>query len=211
MVKDRFPKWWIIYSVARSLFLKFGIVSLTLIFLLCMLPIVFDDYVRTEAYLYALLSAIFLLAPFAINYMIAKQRKRKIQAVLDTIKSSGLFNPINSSEGWLFWKSTYIGFDFQKGTFLYVRIYPGNVMDVIGFDAYSLVRTEVEDSKLRLYTRLTSLPMIPIDTGSASSIANHLHAMNNKGYKYDFDFHDVVNQKRLELEKLTGIPVPALV
>ncbi|MDR5096704.1 hypothetical protein P7F73_23135, partial [Enterobacter sp. EC-ML 621] len=94
--------------------------------------------------------------------------------------------------------------------FLYVRIYPGNVMDVIGFDAYSLTRTEVEDSKLRLFTRFTSLPMIPIDTGAASSIANHLHAMNNKGYTYNFNFNDVVNKKRAEIESLTGLPVPVL-
>ena len=77
---------------------------------------------------------------------------------------------------------------------MYIRIYPGNVMDVIGFDAYSLTRTEVEDSKLRLFTKFTSLPMILIDTGAASSIANHLHAMNNKGYSYNFNFNDVVNK-----------------
>lgn len=211
MVKDRFPKWWIFYSVARSLFLKFGIISFALLFFLCMLPIIFDDYVRSEAYLYAFLSGMFLLSPFAINFIIAKNRKQKLRTVVDNIKATGLFNPTTNSEGWLFWNSTYLGFDFHKGTFLYVRIYPGNVMDVIGFDAYSLVRTEVEGSKLRLYTRLTSLPMIPIDTGSASSIADHLHAMNNKRYSYNFDFHDVVNKKHKELEQLAGMPVPELI
>lgn len=84
-------------------------------------------------------------------------------------------------------------------------------MDVIGFDAYSVVRTEVDGSKLSLYTKFASLPMIPVKTGAASSIANHLHAMNHKGYQYSFNFQEAVNKKRLELEKLTGITVPALV
>ncbi|EMP2055394.1 hypothetical protein SR99_05475 [Enterobacter hormaechei subsp. steigerwaltii] len=209
-MKDRFPKWWVLYSVAKSLFLKFGIISFLLIFFLCSISIIMDEYVRPEAYLYAITSCLLLFGPFAINYVIAKKRKKKILAVIEKIKETGHFNPESTSEGWLFWKSTYLGFDFQQGTFLYVRIYPGNVMDVIGFDAYSLTRTEVEDSKLRLFTRFTSLPMIPIDTGAASSIANHLHAMNNKGYTYNFNFHDVVNKKRAEIESLTGLPVPIL-
>lgn len=210
-MKDRFPKWWVLYSVAKSLFLKFGIISFALIFLLCSLSIVMDEFVRAEAYLYALTSCLLLVAPFAINYAIANKRKKKIVAVIDKIKETGHFNPVSSSEAWIFWQSTYLGFDFQKGTFLYVRIYPGSVMDVIGFDAYSLTRTEVEDSKLRLFTKFTSLPMIPIDTGAASNIANHLHAMNNKGYSYNFNFNDVVNKKRTEIEALTGLPVPVLV
>ncbi|MEG5552363.1 plasmid IncI1-type surface exclusion protein ExcA [Enterobacter wuhouensis] len=209
-MRERFPKWWVIYSIAKSLFLKFGVISFLLILLLCSISIAMDDYVRSEAYLYALTSCILLFAPFTINYVIASKRKQKIHTVIEKIKETGHFNPTSNSEGWLFWQSTYLGFDFQQGTFLYIRIYPGNVMDVIGFDAYSLTRTEVEDSKLRLYTRFTSLPMIPIDTGSASSIANHLHAMNNKGYTYDFNFNDIVNKKRDELEDLTGLPVPVL-
>lgn len=94
---------------------------------------------------------------------------------------------------------------------MYIRIYPGNVMDVIGFDAYSLTRTEVEGSKLRLYTKLASLPMIPIDTYAASNPANHIHAMNNKGYSYNFNFPEIVKQKRQKLESLAGMPVPDLV
>lgn len=209
-MKDRFPKWWVLYSVAKSLFLKFGIISFVLIFLLCSLSISMDEFVRAEAYLYALTSCFLLVTPFAINYAIANNRKKKILAVIEKIKETGHFNPASSSEVWLFWQSTYLGFDFQQGTFLFIRIYPGNVMDVIGFDAYSLTSTQVEDSKLRLFTKFTSLPMIPIDTGAASNIANHLHAMNNKGYSYSFNFNDVVNKKRAEIEALTGLPVPVL-
>lgn len=208
---ERFPKWWIPYYVVRTLFLRFGVITLVLLAPLFTLSVISVDYANGDDYLFLFGCWFLLIAPFGINYSIAKKRKQKLRTVVENIKTTGLFSPNTSSEGWLFWNSTYLGFDFHKGTFLYVRIYPGNVMDVIGFDAYSLVRTEVEGSKLRLYTRLTSLPMIPIDTGSASSIADHLHAMNNKRYSYNFDFHDVVNKKHKELEQLTGMPVPELI
>lgn len=208
---ERFPKWWIPYYVVRTLFLRFGVITLVLLAPLFTLSVISVDYANGDDYLFLFGCWFLLIAPFGINYYIAKKRKQKLRTVVEKIKTTGFFNPTKSSEGWLFWNSTYLGFDFHKGTFLYVRIYPGNVMDVVGFDAYSLVRTEVEGSKLRLYTRLTSLPMIPIDTGSASSIADHLHAMNNKRYSYNFDFHDVVNKKHKELEQLTGVPVPELI
>ena len=209
-MKDRFPKWWVPYYVVRTLFLRFGVITLAILAPLFTLYVVSGDYVTGKDYAFLLGCWFLLVAPFFINYTIAKSRKQKIHAVIDKIKETGYFSPVTNSEGWLFWKSTYLGFDFQKGTFLYIRIYPGNIMDVIGFDAYSLTRTEVEDSKLRLFTKFTSLPMIPIDTGAASNIANHLHAMNNKGYTYDFNFNDIVNKKRDELENLTGLPVPVL-
>lgn len=207
---DRFPKWWIFYYVIRTLFLRFGVITFGLLSPLFTIYIIYGEYVTPDDYAFLFGCWLILLAPFSINYFIAKKRKHKLLAVLEKIKETGYFNPDKNSEGWLFWKSTYLGFDFQKGTFVYIRIYPGKVMDVIGFDAYSLTRTEVEDCKLRLYTRYTSLPMIPIDTGSASSIADHLHAMNNKGYSYNFNFSEVVNKKRGELEALTGLPIPVL-
>lgn len=209
-MNERFPKWWVPYYVVRTLFLRFGVITLALLAALFTVYVVSGDFVTADDYIFLFGCWFVLITPFVINYVIAKNRKRKISAVIEKIKETGLFKPESSSEGWLFWQSTYLGFDFQKGTFLYVRIYPGNVMDVIGFDAYSLTRTEVEDSKLRLFTRFTSLPMIPIDTGAASNIANHLHAMNNKGYSYNFNFNDVVNKKRAEIEALTGLPVPVL-
>ncbi|HEY4436102.1 MAG TPA: plasmid IncI1-type surface exclusion protein ExcA [Lelliottia sp.] len=209
-MNERFPKWWVPYYVVRTLFLRFGVITLALLATLFTVYVISGDFVTADDYIFLFGCWFLLIAPFVINYVIAKNRKQKIRDVIEKIKETGHFNPEIGSEGWLFWQSTYLGFDFQKGTFLYVRIYPGNVMDVIGFDAYSLTRTEVEDSKLRLFTKFTSLPMIPIDTGAASNIANHLHAMNSKGYSYDFNFNDVVNKKRAEIEALTGLPVPVL-
>lgn len=208
---ERFPKKWLIYYVAKSLFLRFGVIILIFFAPLFTLFAFDSPYANTREYVIAFGCWILLTAPFAINYLIAKKRKMKIQTVLNDIKSSGHFNPTRDAEGWLFWQNTYLGCDYQNGTMVYIRIYPGKVMDVIGFDAYSLVRTEVEGSKLRLYTRFASLPMIPIETSAASNIANHLHGMNNKGYSYNFNFPNIVQNKRKELESLAGMPVPELI
>lgn len=203
---DRYPKWWFFYLVAKSLFYVAGILSL--IFYGIVYITVANSY---DEYIIGFGCWVLLVAPFAVNYFIAKKRKQKIQSALAEIKATGHFNPTKESEAWFFWKNTYLGFDYHKGTIVYIRIYPGNVMDVIGFDAYSLTRTEVEGSKLRLYTKLASLPMISIDTDAASNLANHIHAMNNKGYSYNFNFPDIVKQKRQKLESLAGMPVPDLI
>lgn len=208
---NRYPKWWGLYVTSRALFYVIGVISLLFYGTVYTLASVYKPTATYNDNLVAIGCWVFLFLPFFVNYLIAKKRKRMIHYVLNEIKATGFFSPDKNSEAWLFWKNTYIGFDYRQGTIMYIRIYPGNVMDVIGFDAYSLVRTEVEGSKLRLYTKFASLPMIPIDTFSASSIADHLHGLNNKGYTYQFNFPDIVNKKRKELEALTGMPVAELV
>lgn len=203
---ERFPRWWFFYLIGKALFYVVGIISL--VFYGTAFLTVAES---TDEYIIGFGCWILLVLPYLINYRIAKRRKTKLNNVLEKVKQTGFFNPTQNGEYFLFWQSTYIGFDFHKGTILYIRIYPGNVMDVIGLDAYSLVRTEVDGSKLSLYTRFSTLPMIPLKTGAASSIANHLHAMSHKGYQYSFDFNDVLKKKCHEMEKLAGVPVPELI
>lgn len=208
---DRFPKWWLAYIVVRGLFLRFGVISLILLCSLGTLYVLNGRWVTTDDALIVIVFWILLIAPFVVNYIIAKRRKAQIVQVLDVIKSTGYFKPNRDSEAWLFWKNTYIGFDYHQGTIVYIRIYPGKVMDVIGFDAYGIVRTEVESCQLRIFTKYASLPMIPVDTGAASSIANHIYGMNNKGYSYNFNFQNVIKSKRSEIERIAGMPVPELI
>lgn len=208
---DRFPKWWLLYVVARGLFLRFGVI-LFLFFGIFGSILAFDNSgSRIDVYLVPIACWFMLIVPFVVNYIIAKRRKTQIMQALDVIKSTGYFKPNKDSEAWLFWKNTYIGFDYHQGTIVYIRIYPGKVMDVIGFDVYGIVRTEVEGSQLRIFTKYASLPMIPIDTGGASSIANHIFGMNNKGYSYNFNFQNVIKSKRSEMEHIAGMPVPELI
>lgn len=203
---ERFPRWWFFYLVGKSLFYVVGIISLVF-YGTAFLAIA----ERIDEYIIGFGCWILLVLPYVVNYRLAKNRRQKIQTVLDKVKDTGFFNPDQTADYWLFWDSTYLGFDFKKGTILYIRIYPGNVMDVVGLDAYSLVRTELDGTKLKLFTKLATLPMIPLKTGAASSIANHLHGMNHKAYSYNFNFQDIVNKKRVELENLTGVPVPELI
>jgi len=208
---DRFPKWWLFYVVVRGLFLRFGVISLLIIGFLGYLSLSEGQWITIDDYILTYGCWLLLITPFVVNYIIAKRRKAQIMQVLGVIKNTGYFNPSRDSEAWLFWKNTYIGFDYHQGTIVYIRIYPNKVMDVIGFDAYGIVRTEVEGSQLRIFTKYASLPMIPIDTGGASSIANHIFGMNNKGYSYNFNFQNVIKSKRSEIERIAGMPVPELI
>ena len=63
---------------------------------------------------------------------------------------------------------------------LYVRIYPNNVMDVIGLDIHNFTRTVAEDGKLEIHTTYVSLPMIPLEISGISSrtLANTMHTMH---------------------------------
>lgn len=208
---DRFPKWWLLYVGVRGLFLRFGVISLILLCSLGTLYVLNGRWVTTDDVLIVIGLWVLLITPFVVNYIIAKRRKAQIMQVLDVIKATGYFNPNKDSEAWLFWKNTYIGFDYHQGTIVYIRIYPNKVMDVIGFDAYGIVRTEVEGCQLRIFTKYASLPMIPVETGAASTISNHIFAMNNKGYNYTFDFQNVIKSKRGELQHLAGMPIPELI
>lgn len=210
---NRFPGWWLGYALVRGLYLRFGIICLLLLTPLFTLYVFDSEYANKTEYLYAFGGWVLLIGPFVVNYYIAKNRKQRIISVLEEIKATGYFNPDKNSEGWLFWTSTYIGFDHKKGTMVYIRVFPGKVMDVIGFDAYSLTKTETEGGKLSLYTKLTTMPLIPLEVGpsSAKSIEATIHAMNNKGYSYNFNFPEIVKQKRQKLESLAGMPVPDLV
>jgi len=207
---ERFPKWWFFYLIAKALFYVAGIIGLVSYGIMYLTVALTHPNPSLSTWIIGIGCWVLLFTPFAINRFIATKRKQKIQAVIEKVKQTGYFNPDQNGEYFLFWQSTYIGFDFRQGTILYIRIYPGNVMDVIGLDAYSLVRTEVDGSKLSLYTKFSTLPMIPLKTGAASSIANHLHAMSYKGYRYSFDFNDVLKKKCHEMETLTGMPVPEL-
>lgn len=211
-MNNRFPKWWLPYYIVRTLYLKFGVITLVVITPQLTFCVLSYEHFNKVDYIFLLGCWFLLFAPFSINYIIANRRKKKILAIITKVKETGYFNPKISSEFCLFWQNTYLGFDFKKGTFLYVRIYPGRNMDVIGFDAYTLTRTEVEDSNLHLFTEFSSLPMISINTDAASNIANKLYAMKNNSYTYtyNFNFTEILKKKRSEFESMTGLSILSL-
>ncbi len=103
----------------------------------------------------------------------------------------------------------YFGIDIKNGTMLYVRIYPNNVMDVIGLDIHNFTRTVAEDGKLEIHTTYVSLPMIPLEISgiSARTLANTMHTMAARGYEYKERFPQMIRYRVKEWEKVAGVPV----
>lgn len=75
-MKDRFPKWWLPYYVVRTLFLRFGVITLVLLAPLFTLYVSSGDYVIGSDYIFLFSLWFMLFAPFIINYGIANNRKK---------------------------------------------------------------------------------------------------------------------------------------
>lgn len=82
-----------------------------------------------------------------MDVLTCKNKERKIRKVVQTIKESGFYSPEKGYEGLSLTQGAYFGIDLKNGTMLYVRIYPGNIMDVIGFDIHNFTRTVTDDKK----------------------------------------------------------------
>lgn len=138
-----------------------------------------------------------------------QSEEKKVQQVVQQIKESSPFAPTSDYEQLSFSKSCYFGIDIKNGTMLYVRIYPNNVMDVIGLDIHNFTRTVAEDGKLEIHTTYVSLPMIPLEISgiSARTLANTMHTMAARGYEYKERFPQMIRYRVKEWEKVAGVPV----
>ncbi|EPA1869371.1 plasmid IncI1-type surface exclusion protein ExcA, partial [Shigella sonnei] len=169
--KSRYPSWWAYYYLIRTAYFIFGVPFL----LLCSLGftgmMLTEPYIETDiqAYLYTYGSWLLLILPSLWLYMKTRAKKKKVQQVVQQIKESSPFAPTSDYEQLSFSKSCYFGIDIKNGTMLYVRIYPNNVMDVIGLDIHNFTRTVAEDGKLEIHTTYVSLPMIPLEISGISS------------------------------------------
>ncbi|HGV0807646.1 TPA: plasmid IncI1-type surface exclusion protein ExcA [Escherichia coli] len=207
----RFPTWWLFYYVLRKAYFFLGIPF----FLFCALGftemLCSDRYFgnKVEDYVVTFGSWFLLLAPGIWMYSRAKTRREKIRKVVQTIKESGFYSPEKGYEGLSLTQGAYFGIDLKNGTMLYVRIYPGNIMDVIGFDIHNFTRTVTDDKKLEIHTKYINLPMVPVPSWCAhpETASNTMHAMASRGYDYPVDFPRLIQEKRKEWEQIAGMPV----
>ncbi|HFM2774573.1 TPA: plasmid IncI1-type surface exclusion protein ExcA, partial [Escherichia coli] len=160
-------------------------------------------------YIYAYGSWTLLIIPSLWLYLKTRAKKKKILQVVKKIKESSPFAPTSDYEQLSFSKSCYFGIDIKNGTMLYVRIYPNNVMDVIGLDIHNFTRTVAEDGKLEIHTTYVSLPMIPLEISGISSrtLANTMYTMAARGYEYKERFPQMIRYRVKEWEKVAGVPV----
>ncbi|EEJ4252308.1 plasmid IncI1-type surface exclusion protein ExcA [Salmonella enterica subsp. enterica serovar 4,[5],12:b:-] len=205
---SRYPSWWTFYYALRFIYFM-GIPVLSIFILFGVLSITSSRYVTQEDYIYTYSCLFLLITPAAWMYLRAKTRSDKIKKVITKIKNSGFFSPDKEYEGLSFIQGIYFGVDLKKGTMLYVRIYPGNIMDVIGLDIHNFTRTVVRENCMEIHTKYVNMPMLELSIGvnSARSIANTMHVMASRGYDYPVDFPRMIQEKRKEWEQIAGMPV----
>ena len=119
------------------------------------------------------------------------------------------YSPDKEYEGLSFTQGVYFGVDTKKGTMLYARAYPGNIMDIIGFDIDNFTRTVTDAKTLEIYTKYINIPMVSIPSGCIhpKMMADTMHAMAERGYDYPVDFPRLIQEKRKEWEQIAGMPV----
>ncbi|EIM6225227.1 plasmid IncI1-type surface exclusion protein ExcA [Escherichia coli] len=208
---DRFPTWWLPYYVLRKAYFFLGIPFFLFCGVMSITGLIIDPYYgeNVNAYFYILLWWFLLLAPGIWMYSRAKTRREKIRKVVQKIKESGLYSPEKGYEGLSLTQGAYFGIDLKNGTMLYVRIYPGNIMDVIGFDIHNFTRTVTDDKTLEIHTKYINLPMVPVPSWCThpETASNTMHAMASRGYDYPIDFPRLIQEKRKEWEQIAGMPV----
>lgn len=206
--KSRYPSWWAYYYLTRNAYFLIGVPFL-IFCAIAFTALSLDIYSTKYDYIYAYGSWALLIIPSLWLYLRTKAKKKKIQQVVKQIKESSLFAPTSDYEQLSFLKSCYFGIDIKNGTMLYVRIYPNNVMDVIGLDIHNFTRTVAEDGKLEIHTTYVSLPMIPLEISgiSARTLANTMHTMAARGYEYKERFPQMIRYRVKEWEKVAGVPV----
>ncbi|EEB7409416.1 plasmid IncI1-type surface exclusion protein ExcA [Salmonella enterica] len=209
-MSERLPKWCKYANAALTLYLIFGIPCLIFYSLAGIVFVTSNDYHRLDGYIYTYGSWALLIIPCVWLYLSAKKRQKKINTIINSLKETGRFVPDKNLEFRMFWQAKYFGIDVRNGTMLYIGIWPGKVMDVIGFQAGSITETATSGSRIDLHTSFVTLPVISLElvTKYASTIANTIHAINRKGYSYPVNFPALVQNKKKEWENMTGLPVP---
>ncbi|EAO8183421.1 ethanolamine utilization protein EutE [Salmonella enterica] len=212
-MKERLPKWCKYANAVLTLYLILGIPCL-LFYCIINFTLLFGDaeYLsyHKDIYLDAYGCLFLIVGPLAYLYISTKQRQKKINTIINSLKETGRFIPDKNLEFRMFWQAKYFGIDVRNGTMLYIGIWPGKVMDVIGFQAGSITETATSGSRIDLHTSFVTLPVISLElvTKYASTIANTIHAINRKGYSYPVNFPALVQNKKKEWENMTGLPVP---
>ena len=207
--KSRYPSWWAYYYLIRNAYFIIGIPFLLIYAILGTLSISYARYSSPNIYMITYGCSTLIILPLLWLYLRTRAKKKKVQQVVQQIKESSPFAPTSDYEQLSFSKSCYFGIDIKNGTMLYVRIYPNNVMDVIGLDIHNFTRTVAEDGKLEIHTTYVSLPMIPLEISgiSARTLANTMHTMAARGYEYKERFPQMIRYRVKEWEKVAGVPV----
>ncbi|ECC4750406.1 ethanolamine utilization protein EutE [Salmonella enterica] len=207
---ERIPNWYKYTNSVLIIYLLFGIPFFLLCGIAFVALVLSDRNPNLDEYIYAYGSWALLIIPCAWLYTSTKKRQKKINAIINSLKEAGKFIPDKNLEFRMFWQGKYFGIDVRNGTMLYIGIWPGKVIDVIGFQAGSITETATSGSRIDLHTDFVTLPVISLElmTKNASTIANTIHAINRKGYRYPVNFPALVQNKKKEWENMTGLPVP---
>ena len=149
-----------------------------------------------------------ILVPVALYFRGKQARSNQLKNILKSLKSDTLFRPDKCHETLSAAMGKYFGIDLRNGTILYVNMIRKGQFDVVGMTMADWTHRELDDKRLRLYTKFVDLPCIEIASYEAQRWYDMLGAMELKRFNTSKPFPEYVREQVAHLEREHQIHVP---
>lgn len=199
-----------LYALSKVAYTVVGIPVLLLIGVVTLCALNSD---RTEANvaglpLFAAIVWAAILVPVALYFRGKQIRSRQLKQILKSIKSDSFFQPEKGHETQSASMGKYFGIDVRNGTILYVHMIRKGQVDVVGMTMADWTHRELDDKRLRLYTKFVDLPCIEIASYEAQRWYDTLGAMEHKRFSTSKPFSEYVREHVAQLEREHQIRIP---
>lgn len=151
-----------------------------------------------------------IIVPIALYLKGRKSRADQVKSILKSLKSDSFFQPEKGNETNSASSGKYFGIDARNGTLLYIHVIRRGQVDVVGMTMADWTQRELEDKKLRLYTKFVGLPCIEIASYESRRWYDTLGAMEHKRYNTPKPFGQYVSEHVGALERENNIHIPKL-
>lgn len=179
-----------ISALTRTFYYFLGLPSLIILALVTLVGIFGNTMVHANGdfYLFSFLVWAAILLPLGYRRYSINTRRRKLNQIVSMLSNAERFSPQKQHQVFDAGRGKYLGIDIQRGTILYIHMVKKGVIDVIGLTTNDWTDRELEDSALRLYTRMPDVPVLSVFAHPmvAKDLFNTLGAMVPKSYSEPF-------------------------
>lgn len=201
-----------LYGLLKIIYAVLGIPFLLLVGIVTLFALNSD---RAEANvsglpLFSMLAWTAIILPVVLFYKGRRAREKKINKILQSLKSEVFFQPSRGFETLSASMGRYFGIDVKNGTILYIHLIRKGHVDVVGMTMKDWTHREIEDKRLRIYTKFVDLPCIELTSYEASRWYDTLGAMEHKRYNTPKPFNEYVSDHVEQLESEHQIHIPKL-
>lgn len=149
--------------------------------------------------------------PHIAAFIYIRRNRKKIRTILADVKRPESFLPASDNEFWEPWSEAYLGFDTQRGTFVYIRLDLWGEVDLAGFDLRSWTGVEADGRLITIRTTFTEAPELSMKTrrGDAEKILRLTDTLSARNYQYACHFPGYVAHRARRISKALNTVIHA--